>query len=380
MIKEAVLETINKYGYSLCRHQIFNRENFGLLEGPQSVQSGGQIRTEIVKKIMDFFQKVPPFYFDNIPAPLKIEGAWRGNIQNGRKQQLAAIERKDLVAYQNLLNNMFCNEMIYAMWEGHYLKQEMIGKKLPKLFLEWMDGYKYLTGRSEDDLIYQSGGAAWGCKTKKGIIKLIDPAQGIKAQNIINFLNFAPPSSTPVVCDLGSGFGGDMEKVARWYGKPLRVILVDIPLNLTTAYAYISMGFKDTPMHLIDSSEQLQSVLATKTNQLEFIFVPSLFVEGLKNQKINVLHNHGSFSEMDAGTIDFYLQNLLGPQTDFMIEINSNRPAVLAKSHLEVASSQFNIPSSHALLQRTPTWITAKGHRYLNSVYANKKLLMEALQ
>ena len=122
MIKEAVLETINKYGYSLCRHQIFNRENFGLLEGPQSVQSGGQIRTEIVKKIMDFFQKVPPFYFDNIPAPLKIEGDWRGNIQNGRKQQLAAIERKDLVAYQNLLNNMFCNDYSFITFLYLFVK------------------------------------------------------------------------------------------------------------------------------------------------------------------------------------------------------------------------------------------------------------------
>ena len=46
------------------------------------------------------------------------------------------------------------------------------------------------------------------------------------------------------VVDLGSGFGGDMEKVARWYKGPLKVILIDVPLNITTAFAYISSCFE----------------------------------------------------------------------------------------------------------------------------------------
>jgi len=372
-LKELLLNFISNFGFSLIRHQIFYKNNYGKLAAPENKKN---IPKHIAEKIMHFYQQVPPFYSDDIIEPLKIQGAWKGNILNGRKEQLDAIKTHDTSKYQKLLDNMFRNEMIYAMWEGSYFKDQMIGKRLPPLFLEWMDGYKFLTGRVENELIYESGGAPWGYHAPQGVIKLIDPAQGIKAHNIINLIKLLPTKpNKPVICDLGSGFGGDMEKVARWYNAPMRIILIDIPLNLTTAYAYIAQGFENAELHLIESEAQLDNVLKSNNNKLEFIFVPTIFVEKLKHQKIHILHNHGSFSEMDAITINYYLKTLLKEDTDFMVEINSNKPAILAKSHTEVASSCFDIPSTHSLFMRTPTWITAKGHRYLNSVYINKETI-----
>lgn len=369
MLKEQVLRCINNFGYNLIKHQLFESKNYGHVT---IVENKKFVTNEVVNEIFDFYKKVPPFYSDEIIKPLQIEGAWKKNIEFGRKYQIQAIKDNNLDKYKDLLDNMFCNEMIYAMWEGRYFGSSLIDKKMPSLFLELIDGYKYLTGRKEEDLYFNSIGKPWGYNSSSGIIKTIDPSQGVKAQNIINLLNFINPTNGAVVCDIGSGFGGDMEKLARWYNKPLRIILVDIPLNLTTAYAYISSGFPNAKKTLIKSENYIKETLSTNFTSLEFVFIPTLFVESLKSTKINVVHNHGSFSEMDKPTIDFYLSILLNDQTDFLIEVNSNKPAVLAKSHIEVASSNFNIPETHCLLSKNPTWHTPKGHRYLNSVYVNK--------
>lgn len=369
MLKEQVLRFINNFGYSLIKHQIFETKNYGNICKPQNKKL---ISIELVNEIFDFYKKVPPFYSSEIIKPLQIEGAWKNNLEYGRKNQIQAIKENAVDKYKELLDNMFCNEMIYAMWEGRYFNSSLIDNKLTSHFLELMDAYKYLTGRKEEDLYFDSIGNPWGYKSSLGIIKTIDPAQGVKAQNILNLLNFINPTNGAVVCDIGSGFGGDMEKLARWYKKPLRIILVDIPLNLTTAYAYISSGFADAKKTLVKDEKTLKETLSNNFSSLEFIFMPTIFVDSLKTTKINVVHNHGSFSEMDKPTIDFYLKILLNSQTDFMIEVNSNKPALLAKSHIEVASSNFNIPETHCLLSRTPTWLTPKGHRYLNSVYVNR--------
>lgn len=371
VIKEQVLSFINHFGYNLIKHQLFQSKSYGKVS---QTKNTNLVSPEIVKDILNFYKKVPPFYFTDTIKPLKIEGAWKKNFENGRKNQLKAIESNDSSHYKNLLDNMFCNEMIYAMWEGKYYKPSIVGQKLPPLFLEWVDGYCYLTGRSVEDLYFNSIGNSWGCLSPLGIIKTIDPAQGIKAQNIINLLNLLNPPEGAVVCDIGSGFGGDMEKLARWYKKPLRIILVDVPLNLTTAYAYIQSGFPQAKKMLISDEQSLNNHLSKKVESLEFIFIPTLFVEALQSTKIHVLHNHGSFSEMNKPTIDFYLNILVNDRTDFLIEINSNKPALLAKSHLEVASNNFCIPKTHCLLSKNPTWLTPKGHRYLNSIYANKNL------
>ena len=167
-----------------------------------------------------------------------------------------------------------------------------------------------------------------------------------------------------------------MEKVARWSKRPLRIIMCDIPLNLTTAFAYISAGFPGTRKTLVNNVTTLREILKENREETEFIFIPSLFVEELRNVKIHLLHNHESLSEMDPDAIEFYLKTLVKEDTDYFLEINSHR--IDDSSYTggkEVSANYFPIPKSHALISRTPTWDTPKGKRYLQSLYINKNLV-----
>jgi|TARA_B100001964_G_C14156790_1_gene564705 hypothetical protein len=376
MIKRLLKQLIERTGFSLNRHQYFERKNYGTIYVPRA-NKNKLLSTEIIETIMKFYNKIPPFYADKVIEPLKIGGAWKDYLLERRTRQLSAIKAKNIDEYKNLLNNMFRNEMTRGMWCHLYYNENVSGKPFPRGFIEEMDGFKYLTGRREDELVCCNFGNGWGYKTERGIIKVNDPSQGIKADIIINILNALNQSRNRKLTfvDLGSGYGGDVEKVVMWFNNPIRIYLVDIPLNLTTAYAYISAGFPECKKHLIDSAEKLREITLSDNNEIEFVFVPTLYVEDLKNIEINLLFNHGSLSEMDYITIEFYLQVLVTENTDFLLEINSNTEALNTSNHIEIQNTRFPVPKTHSLLSRTPTWLTPKGHRYLQNLWINNRLL-----
>ena len=245
MIKSLLKQLIERKGFSLNRQQYFERKNYGTIYVPRA-NNIKLLSTEIIETIMKFYDKIPPFYTDKVIEPLKIAGAWKDYLLDKRTRQLSAIKAKNIDEYKNLLNNMFRNEMTRGVWSHLYYNEKLSGKPFPREFVDVMDGFKYLTGRREDELVCCNFGNGWGYKTERGIIKMTDPLQGIKADNIINILNALNQSRNRklTLVDLGSGYGGDVEKVVRWFSNPIRIYLVDIPLNLTTAYAYISAGFQ----------------------------------------------------------------------------------------------------------------------------------------
>jgi len=378
MIKRLLRQLIERKGFSLNRQQYFERKNYGTIYVPKT-NNIKLLSMETIETIMKFYDKIPPFYTDKVIEPLKIDGAWKDFLLDRRTRQLSAIKAKNIDEYNNLLSNMFRNEMTIGMWYHLSYNEKLSGKLFPREFIEVMDGFKYLTGRKEGELACCNFGNGWGYKTERGIIKMTDPLQGIKADIIINILNALNQSRNRKLTfvDLGSGYGGDVEKVVRWFNNPIRIYLVDIPLNLTTAYAYISAGFPECKKYLIDSAEKLREIALSDNNEIEFVFVPTLYIEGLKNIEINLLFNHGSLSEMDYITIEFYLQVLVTENTDFFLEINSNTEHISnsTPNHIEIQNSKFPVPKTHSLLSRTPTWLTPKGMRYLQNLWINNRLL-----
>jgi len=378
MLKNIIREIFESKGFTINRQQYFESKDYGNIYAP--VQSNFKLGRDITETIMEFYVKIPPFYTADISEALKIAGAWRYDLLNRRKSQLAIIQEGNIIKYEDLLHNMFRNELVTGLLGIAYYDEKLAGRRVPATFIESMDAFRYLTGKLVDDLAYSDFGNRWGYKTEKGIINLGDPNHGIKANNILNILNFLHERKKGklTLVDLGSGYGGDIEKVARWFNRPIRIILVDIPINLTTAYAYISSGFgrtQDYKLYLVDTASMLKEIISNPSGDTEFIFVPSIFVEVLQSLEINLLHNSASFSEMDFITIEFYLKTLVNENTDFVLEINSNTETLNTGSHLEIPSSKFPVPKTHSLLSRTPTWRTPKGHRYLQSLYINNRLM-----
>ena len=370
MLRSFVRRWLTARGRALNRIRHFDGEDYGALVVPTAPDHA--YPGSVAEDIIAFFEAVPPFYDETASEPLRIAGAWGDDLRQRRKAQLAAIEARDVDAYRRLLDDMFRNGLVSGM-AARFSRQADYVSELTRQFLEQMDGFKYITGRPATDLVVPSYGNRWGFALGDGILLASDPAQGTKAHNLTILLKSLrrDTDSRLTLLDLGSGFGSAVEMASRWYDGRLTVVLLDIPLNLTSAYAHISACHPDAPRHLVTDAAELETALADESAPTVFVFVPSLLVEHLSGRRVHVLHNHGSFSEMNRVTIKYYLDVLVTETTDYLIETNSNQPVENTGQHLEVPSSEFPVPDSHRMISRGPIWRTPLGHRYLQTIYLN---------
>ena len=380
-IKKIVQSFIRRFGYEIVKRKKFDKSYMPFFDDTKPPSN--KFTQEVTQAILSFFDEVDPLYAKvRDLGPLAIGGAWREDLLERRKNQLRILKEKRREEYEQLLLNMFRNELISGLWNYEYYQTARTKKILPHNFLNDLKGFECVTGRNIDELAQNSfWGNPWGLKSKNGIIKYTDPSHGIQADTVIKLLNSLSSkysaSQKLTVVDLGSGFGGTIEKIARWHKSPIQYVLIDIPMNLTTAYAYISLCFPGSERTIVGNSSMLMKAINKNTQGASFIFVPSLFVEDLKKVvgHVNVLLNAGSLSEMDYETIEFYLRNLVTEKTDFFIEWNSNASVENTGAHIEIPSSKFPMPSTHRLLSRNPVWRSSDGHRYLNSLWINSKFL-----
>lgn len=331
-------------------------------------QAGVPIPRSLIERALRFFDRVPPLYGDDTPAPLAIRGAWRNLLTRERVRQLECIRTRDVDAYRALAAGLFSNELSSGLSNfgipraGQPVRFEM------RLDCE---AFERVADRPADDLATNARYPAWGMPSPKGVIRNADPQHGVQATHILNIarsLSLDPGELT--LLDLGSGYGGLAEKLHAWCSSPPFQILVDIPLNLVTAYIYLAHTFSEDVVQLVDDPGQLAAVDRARTR---FLLVPSCYTDELSRQhRWHVLHNAKSFSEMDPETVAYYLSRLLTPSTLVFIETNSNRRgSVNYGGHREVLARDLPIPESHALLSRFPD---TRSSRYVTSVYLNRSL------
>jgi hypothetical protein len=365
MIKKIIRDVIGKFGFELRRVSLLTDV---LIE---ENNDSPLVDSSIVDNIFDFFNIVQPFYTEDVRPELKIAGAWRADFKNRRKNQLNFINTGDKAAYSNLLTNMLRNELLSGVWAIGYYEKKNIGTKAPLEFLHNLEQFTNLTSHNIDILDDGAFGSKWGVKVDGTLLNYVDPYKGVNAFNIANVINFICDKRGTYI-DLGSGIGSDAIKVEKFSETPLRSILIDLPLNLTSAFAYVSMNTGKKCV-LFSNEDELIKHLQTNFSESEFLFVPTTLIKtiGESGLSIDLMYNHGSLSEMDFNTVEFYFKNLLNGTVKSFFEINSNKEVDI-KGHTEVKSSKFPIPSSYKLLKSNPSINNYFNHRYIENLYIFK--------
>lgn len=323
----------------------------------------GRVPESIVQRILDFFAQIDPFYENkNPPQPLQIAGAWRNLLQETRQSQLQAIARKDHEKYRGLLENMFFNELHTGLRNFGIARA---GEALNYDFLIECDAFECLSDRPRSDMAIKQFYAMAGLQTERGIVRYTDPQHGGQACHILRLLDFSAESGKPAtVLDIGSGFGGLAEKLIGWAERDMRVYLIDIPLNITTAYAYLAASFGEDSAVLVSDPLALKNI----DKDVKFVCVPTLFAEDLAHAvSFDVVHNAKSFSEMDQPTAQYYIDTFVGKDVEWFVHTNSNRKGSQNYgAHTEVIAHDLSVPSTHKLLSRFPD---SRPGRYVFSIY-----------
>lgn len=327
------------------------------------------ISREIVKEVFKFHRAVHPFYGNDVPEQLKIGGGWKGDIETRRTQQLQLINRNDANNYISLLKNMFFNELVSGLWNYHYFGEAY---NLHPKFLRDLEHFETVTGRDMLDLAKKDPWKRWGLETSAGIIDYASPLHGLQAQNILNLTNSFNDEEI-ILVDLGSGFGGMVDYIVKWSQKRLSVVLIDIPVNLSTAYAYLANIHGSENARIISNLEDLEyHFSANAYKEVLFTLLPTtLFKRFCEIKKVNIVNNVHSFSEMDFETVKYYLEIITSNKPNFIVETNAESSGKLkfGLNEVSVFAFQTEINKKYELLAR---FSESPLSRYLTSIYAPK--------
>lgn len=373
--KSAIKNGLLKCGIVVSRSQPLNIVS--RIAGRGDVRIG----QSIIDDILAFYGAVPPFYGDDVAGPLKIAGAWRGDLLRRRSQQLAAVELRDSVAYRDLLEQLFRSELISGMWNhGYYGESDLV----PPAVLKDIMHFEIETGRSPTDLVRKAKfSSEWGVPFAGDLVKFVDPYHGRQAHRIsvahrhlyAMGMKGEPDGRPDFMVDLGSGFGGTASYLIEWADEPFNLMLVDIPLNLTTAYAYLASQYPGIDIKLASSADEVASFAVPRRDRTALLLVPTTLLEqALSAVRPILLHNSASFSEMDLETVRFYLDMFAKAGAQGIVETNSGqRESINADGHREVNSWDIEamLSDRYALVSRTKV----EDVRYVTSIYTRRAAL-----
>ena len=327
---------------------------------------------KIIDRVFDFFDSIGPFYENiDLPEALEIGGAWRIDLIERRKRQLQLIKDKDIKSYYDFSRRMFYNELIKGMWSFSY---DYEAKFIHRDFISDLNNTKKITACSDKKLFSQKDWDIWGYGTGKGIISYATPKHYVQAYNINNLVSgLKHGTENKLILDLGSGFGGMANILADMCKQQLKIVLVDIPLNLTTAFTFLSHIYGLQNVFLIKEEKELKSILSNSYANTSFFLLPtSLIPEYSHHFSSDIVHNAHSFSEMDKISVDFYLKHLIKEKVSFFLETNSNvSGSVNTGNHIEVLSRDILLPEYFKLLSR---YSESSYTRYVTSLWSNELL------
>lgn len=307
---------------------------------PVISREGIEVSASLISDVFRFHERIPYFYED-VAEPLRIAGAWRGDLEQRRTNQLALLKARDIEGYRKLATRMHFNELVSGLWNYAY------SGPAGDAFYESVLDFQKVTNLPLDALHARTPLPTWGAGLEGKLLTYVSVAHAYQAWLVAN-------TQPRTVLDLGSGFGGMAEKLSEMHA--CQIWLMDIPANLTTAYLYLASRFDGVT--LISERSQLENA------QGRFILCPTIFADACP--RFDVLTNSGSFSEMDLPTIRYYLETL---RYDRLIETNSNVPAMNSGGHREVVSRDFPVPVTHRLVARFLPVDKASGGRYVTSIY-----------
>jgi len=329
------------------------------------------LEREIIDTIFDLFTVVDPLYEDesDLPAGLRIGDVWKERLKETRSTQLMFIYEGNRVAYHKLIRQMLVgrdkSELIDSMARVAW-KHKGLGRFFNLVSHKVLDRvriFERVTGQPRETLVTNDAWSLWGLKTDWGVINGFEPEHGLHAWHILNLIKTEGVSEDPGIIELGGGIGSIAEKLYQWSDQPFTAFLVDLPLNVTTAYAFLARILGTERVTLVRKPSELAS-LSRSADEKQVVLLPTLYLEELLDtQPYEIVHNSASLSEMEDDIIEWYLEALLDGEPTFFIETNSN----VRKNEFETMSRDFPVPEQYDLLGRFEA--NEKGDKYCTTLY-----------
>ena len=131
---------------------------------------------------------------------------------------------------------------------------------------------------------------------------------------------------SPVIVELGSGYGQLAHQLSRGLGNSGCYICIDYPESLFWSSTFLSLNNAPDSVYLYDPAATENLDIAELTTRYRFIMLPNYLSDRLQELKtLDLVINQNSFQEMTEEQARYYLELFSKTMTGWIYSYNSNR-------------------------------------------------------
>lgn len=315
-----------------------NNLDRGLIPVPDEIDSNRGLG--IAQELCEFYRSCRE-HAPLLPKSYRSEGEWE---QYNRRLVpfLTAVVNCDYTAVLEHLKNFWRNEL------GPIVKQyagfDQLGhdQSARARFTNWMARdfvlWSNLFHQPVEMLRIPSTGNPWGLLIEE---ELIAP-KAIRfhtltwqAQELLSDIK------TPVVAEIGAGYGGFAYFLARDLPQATYVDF-DLPETALLAGYYLKASLPDRRIVLCSESERFTAELL---NEADMVVAPNYLLPQLPDDTVDLFVNTFSLSEMPRTTIEEYLLQISRSVRGYLLLNSMDRRGVINRGFERVPCSEFPVPA-----------------------------------
>jgi len=305
---------------------------------------------EIIKRIVSSYHSAKAD-LSEATLPYKPGGAWKEDIEKRRAEYLKALNTHDYNGLSELLKNFFRNNGVAGLWTHGYFEDihNASNTKKKKFVNDILEDYKtiidFVDHFETSDLKIPSIGNPWGYIIQGTLVLPTACRHYYYASHVHNLLK---DISTPVVCEIGGGFGGFAYYLLS-SNNDIKYINFDLPEVLVIAQYFLMSTFPNKKFLLYGESGQ-KTISKDIIDKYDLILMPNFALPNVADEQVDLLINTGSLSEMDYHTVEEYINQIARITRKYFFHDNSDKASLNTSGHIEVVSSKFPIP--HDIFKR----------------------------
>lgn len=326
----SIIDSIILYGhrYTISVIVTYLTENRKFKAMPSVKRGFEDHRSEVATangQYMTLFRRLTDAYIkakaeqENIEQPYRVGVMWQREIDGACVDLVTALRSEDTMKLQALLENFHRERIglgLQGMAEWANMKKPLYKYLFVNTWYKFYNLYEQLVG-SRPKLTYPMVGNPAGLYHDGQVIPFHAIRFHYSAAEILSLLEDA---NNPVVCEIGSGLGGQAHAVLSNSPRALTYILIDLPEVLIVA-SYFLMAALPEKRFLLYGEERLDS---NKLEQYDVILIPNFVLPQLGHETVDLFFNNSSFTEMDSETVKEYLRQIERICRRYFMHINHN--------------------------------------------------------
>ena len=293
----------------------------------------------IFKRLVDSYNKAKAQQ-ENIGEPYHAGKLWQRFLDLYFDNLVTSLRDKNTVILQALLENFHREMFTVNLGDFDYsaMKKNPLYKyQYVNTWYQYYNVYKEVTS-GHPQLTYPLVGNPAGLYYDGQIIPIATIRYHYYAMEILSLLRDV---DNPVVCDIGSGSGGQCYKILSNSVRDITCILLDIPEVLVIASYFLIAALPEKRILLYGEGGR-DHLDSGKLEQYDIILMPNFMLPELASESVDLFFNACSFSEMDSETVREYIRQIERICTKYFMHINHTAKFVWYENGKKVVNMPAN--------------------------------------